>query len=111
MKIEIDEELYNKLEGKIVVSHTPHGDDEDDGDEGEDTDELPLMCYEVWLYKNANAQALRDRPVHVNGANVNVVPVSETGAVMYVLNSNGQAVYCVAWELVAEVKGIEPTAE
>lgn len=106
MRIEIDEELYEKLDGKIVLTHAPH---EDEDDDDEDTDELPLMCYEVWLYKNTNAQALREKPVHVNGANINVVPVSETGAVMYVLNSKGQAVYCVAWELVAEVKGLEPT--
>lgn len=106
MRIEIDSELYEQLKDKIVVREEE--DIEEDEEEEETPKQLPTICYEIKLYKNTNSQTLRDKPVYANGSNLHVAAINETASVMYVLNENGQAVYSVAWELVAEVVGLEP---
>jgi len=79
--------------------------DDDEEEEGISPD-VPELLYKVKLYKNMQAQNV-DKVVKVKAANFSIQPLTETSAVLVLVNSRGQAVYTVAWELVHSIDSEE----
>jgi hypothetical protein len=81
--------------------------DEDAGDEEDEPMlELEPLLYKIKLYKNNQAQTV-DRTIKVKAANLSVQALTELSSVLILINSKGQAVYTVAWDLVHSVDSEE----
>lgn len=79
-------------------------DDDDDGEVG--FSNLPALIYKIKLYKNAQAQNV-DKIVKVKASNFSIQALTETAAVLILVNNLGQAVYTVAWDLVHSIDSEE----
>lgn len=118
MKIDFNNLTEEDLEKMLVIfPHLFEGEEEeDDEEEEEEDDSLPIITYEIELYKNSQSQTVANK-VEVSGANVHVMPMSELNAALMVLNDKGQAVYVVSWDLVHRVEekigkvAVSPTAK
>lgn len=79
---------------------------EDEQEEEMETAEettLPSLTYEISLYKNPNSSSVELKKIRVEGVNVQVIALSETQAVLTIINEYGQAIYVVGWELVHNI--------
>lgn len=78
-------------------------DEEEESNGSENEVVLPLLTYEISLYKNPNSSSVELKKVRVEGVNVQVVALSETHSVLSIVNEYGQAIYVVGWELVHNI--------
>lgn len=98
-----DEELEIIQAGtNRVVFDSADVDEEEEEEDVTSSASLPSLIYKVKLYKNAQAQQ-PDKTVRVEAVNLSVQALSDTNAVLVLVNNKGQAVYMVAWELVHSV--------
>lgn len=107
-ELEVIEAGTNKVvfysEGEDTT--TGSDDDEDEDEEEGVLSDVPELIYKIKLYKNSQAQNV-DKVVKVKAANFSIQPLTETSAVLVLVNSRGQAVYTVAWELVHSIDSEE----
>jgi hypothetical protein len=98
-------EIIEAASNTVVFSTAEDEEDEDDEAEEEGISPLNLspLLYKVKLYKNSQAQAV-DKTVRVQAANMTIQALSEVSAVLILINSAGQAVYSVPWDLVHSIE-------
>lgn len=106
MKILLGDEELEIIEAATnrVVFDSSDIDEEDEDDEEEEgaTPLLPSLTYKVKLYKNAQSQQ-PEKTVRVQAVNMTVQALSDSNAVLFLVNGHGQAVYSVPWELVHSI--------
>lgn len=113
MKILLGNEELEVIEaGTNQVVFYAEGTDEGEENEEEEEEteepalELEPLLYKIKLYKNNQAQTV-DRTIKVKAANLSVQALTELSSVLILINTKGQAVYTVAWDLVHSVDSEE----
>lgn len=112
MKILLGNEELEVIEAGTnqVVFYAEGNDESEDDGAGDEEDEpmldLEPLIYKIKLYKNSQAQTV-DRTIKVKAANLSVQALTELSSVLILINSKGQAVYTVAWDLVHSVDSEE----